>query len=171
MKRNHAFIFIALLFLITSCAVARPSNSESPDVGIPQTAMNKDFKLTFFQGENSFRNDERLLYHISVISENPIFFNDDYGVQIFAYLNSTWVKIDDRTEIGGDGTGYILYQSIDDPWEMGTSSVHPYIPNLKDTVVVRLILIGNRVRGEKITDELTAAYIDFELSPSSKTFK
>lgn len=157
-------LVIALLFTLTlSCTKSPRTDKSMPDVGIPSTEFNKKIQLTVPETINTFKTKESINVVIKVISSDQIRFKSDYGVRLFVYEDTKW------EEIGNDENypaGNIILSSADnDAFKNGATVIWPHLPDTTKPVTIRIILIGNVYRGGKMTNEVTAGYIDVNVKP------
>ena len=112
---------------------------------------------------NTFKTKESINLVIKVISSDQIWFKSDYGVRLFVYEDAKW------DEVGNDEnypTGNIILSPADnDAFKNGATVIWPRLPDSTKPVTIRIILVGNVYRDGKMTNEVTAGYIDVNLKP------
>lgn len=164
MKTKQKIPFLLLLsaaLLSTGChsSVLPPT----PDVGIPEAEMNRQFHLDAPLGWNDFKIGESVVLRVDVVSDNQITFRSDYGARVFILENQQWVEISNLMEYP-EGS-FILSPSKGDPSMHAAASLFPDLPDTKKAVTIRIVLIGNIYRNGETTDERTGTFIDFKLRP------
>ena len=82
---------------------------------------------------------------------------------MFFYDNDHWVAVANLMKYP---EGYlILPQGNDNPVKFGVVEVVPILPDIHESITLRIILIGKIYRDGEITNEESGAYIDVVLHP------
>jgi hypothetical protein len=158
-------IFLAIMLIpISACDNNTPgSTNDMPDIGIPPDEFNKKVKLFAPDGWNTFRIGDSVALEVEVVGDEQIAFAPDYGARLFIYEKNQWLEVANFTNYP-EGI-FILSPANDDYLKLGAIGVKPILPDPNKAVMLRIILVGNIYRDGKITDEVTAAYIDVDLKP------
>jgi hypothetical protein len=134
-----------------------------PDLGVSINNYNNDIQISAPEGWNTFNIGDDIGLNVEVISEYPIAFPRDFGARIFMYQDQEWMEI--QNEMDNPEGIVILSPTKDDPFNSGTAIISPDLPDNNKLVELRIVLIGNLYLDGQITEDITAGYIDVELTP------
>ena len=158
---------LSLLLLMMLAACSQDSTKliptdEMPDVGIPTESLNKNIYLRAPDEWNDFKTESFIRILVNVATEDAIIFPYNFGVRIFIFDNG-W------TEIENTGT-YLSLDNITiapgmDFLSGGIVTLMPDLDDYSQPVLLRVFVIGNILRDEKMTGEVVGSYItsDVEL--------
>jgi hypothetical protein len=158
------FVIVSGFYLISLIGCQRNSlPTYFPDLGIQFEEMNTDIELVAPYGWNSFRTDSVIGLAVRVTGNEPIAYTYDYGARLFILQDGEWEEVRNITTYP---EGFMVVP----PWENnprneGGIDVRPELPESDKLVLLRIVLIGNIYRDNRVTDERVGAYIDVELNP------
>mgnify|MGYP007068807750 CR=1 FL=1 len=97
-------------------------------------------------------------------SNNKIGFPDDWGVRIYLKTDDVWMEVSNKTTYYQ--THEIVLEPANDEFgSVGSTIANPDILNESNPVTIRVIVVGNIMNGDVLTDEQAAAYVDITLHP------
>ena len=159
---SRIFLLILVLVALFACTSSNDL-PPMPDLGIPLENYNQQFLITAPDGLNTFKIGEIIGFVVEVIVDNPIAFESDLSAVILVLQDGKWVAVPNLMKYP-EGY-YLLMPAKGDPFKWGDASIDPILPNTDKPAQLRVILVGNVVKDEEITDEQVAGYIDIELHP------
>ncbi len=136
-----------------------------PEIGIPIETLNNDFKLYAPKGWNTFRIGESVEILIEVVSEDPVIFENNFGVRLFIYTDDQWSEVANLMKYDRLKKEFIVYPVSGNALNTSSTGIVPKLPDNKKATMVRIFLFGNIYRNGAKTDEKTGAYIDLLLKP------
>lgn len=153
------------VLIISGCVNKLPD--EIPDIGVSADEINTRVDLLGpFIDNNTVKNHDLVDITVRVVTQDKIVFSKDYGARIFTYEQDKWVEIkNDMIFSESIPDQVILPLPEGNLFPFGNAAVSPYIENLKRSIPIRIILVGNLVSEGKVTEEKTAGYIDLTLTP------
>lgn len=159
MKKSAVIAFL-LLFVVTACASddsPPPSNVLGRDV--KDKSWNVYFKLVDDPVlSNSYKNGQDLTLRVESLSDTPIVFLENFGLQLLVDNEQGWSSIESNSY--NSGLQY-LPPKKDYPLGLLVSAL-PNISNLTSPTSVRIVVIGHL---EDHDEELLGAYIDITIHP------
>lgn len=162
-KKNHSLLIIILAFFLASCGYSKEEHAkEQAFLALyPEVLMNQKLKIRLVKVPQP----PRLGDDVELVIENKSTdaFQIPYeNVAIWEYdsENDEWTKITNGIKYLSDGP--ITVSS--DPDQMKILTVYPKV--LDDlSHKFRILVYGNVIRGETVTDEMDGAFIDISLEP------
>jgi len=136
------------------------------ELNVKEENINNKIELSYPPKLNSFKNDDDLKLYIDNISDNPIAVKPGFSVRIFVYEDKKWIEIENQMEyIETSYSLKVLRPSKGDPFKMAVVSFWPYYPKIQKKTPCRIIVSGQVMEDEVITEEITYSYIDITLKP------
>jgi hypothetical protein len=131
-------------------------------IDLPLEELNTRVKLIAPRGWNSYKLGDVVSIAIQVTSEDAISFS--YAdIKLYFINGGIWTEIDNLFVYQGE---YIVVQPLEgNPFNTADLGILPDIQNYEDSTTLRIILIGNIIRNNQVTDDITGAYIDVVLNP------
>jgi hypothetical protein len=101
-----------------------------PGIPIPLAKMNQDIQLVSNPGGGDLlKNDNMYSIQIKNLSENPIVFQNDYGVKLYVNKGEEWKEVENKME---SSAGEVILP-LAKKWPSGIIfAILPYIPNLSE---------------------------------------
>jgi hypothetical protein len=132
-----------------------------PGVDIPLSKMNRDLHLYAPPEANLFKIGSDFAIVIENLSENPIIISAS-EVSVFEKMESEWKKIEKTDQFPNKN-----FQVLPKSEEILGGKMLSIIPDLKSltTTTLRVIVIGNIVKDDHISNQRTAGYIDLTMNP------
>jgi hypothetical protein len=159
-KRIKRTILYILVLLVVCSSCNSHGYQDFPAVSLEEKAMNTVFKIEELpQFRNSHKNNDLLYLHLTNLSDTTIVFPSDSCIRLFTKIDGNWTSIKDTMGYPS-GNNYLLPENKSRPGLVLVPS--PYIPNMLESRIVRIIIIGHP---ENTEDKLVGAYIDVKLLP------
>jgi len=154
-------LLIALLttLALVSCDSSNEATNTMPDMGVKANNWNTFIKLVDDPMlANTYKNGKDLTLRVENLSNNPIYFLENFGVKVILKNGQNWTDI--QNNFYNSGTQY-LPTKASYPLGLLVTSL-PYIPNLSSPATVRVIIIGYAENNE---EDLLGAFLDITITP------
>lgn len=161
------FLSFILLLNFSGCSRTPPHSFDGmAELNVKEENINNKIELSYPPKLNSFKNDDDLTLYIDNLSDDPIAVKSDFGVRIFVYDHKKWIEIENQMEYTEKSSSLQVFPpSKGDPFKVAAVSFWPYYSTIKKKTPCRIIVSGQVMNGEIITEELTYSYIDITLKP------
>lgn len=171
--RLKILIIGLLLLVLATCQSGNLDEKESSFRELyPSTSMNEALELRVWKFDNTL-GDERIIdLFIENQSNYHLHFTNNFGARIFTYseTDGRWIEIRDKmTTYGND---IILSPKGYEQLYIRNTAVIPDLPDSIYINCIRIVIHGNAIRDNEVTDEKVGAYIDINLgsTPATKEF-
>jgi len=159
-------LLVILGLLASSCISAALSPKDAAfDKLIPLAGMNSKLEFIALDTKDSpYRIGTSIALGLKNLTDFTIIFPSNYGLQIFAFQDNEWSRIDNLMQYIPEGNTQISPKGPDTPGQTGVD----FFPDLKNEgqpIEIRVVIQGIVYVDEMPTDEQASAYIDIVLQP------
>ena len=164
-KKNNLYLSIFAIF--TSCIGAPMSGKESSFASLfPIDDMNESLELSFIEVYASELVETEIKLYIENLTTNIVIFPTNYGARGFVYTSDSelWIEINNNIMFYPE-TGIGLDSRSNDLQNTGFVLFSPDFGKSDPPSSIRIIVIGNPVYNDEISEIAYGAFIDVELSP------
>jgi len=152
-------VTVLLLILATVCSCSS-ENNEIPDVNLSYDMMNKVIQIKDLpEFGNTHKNNSILSLQVINLSTENIIFDHQSCFSVFIRNGENWVTVENSMHYPSEIRTLPPKNLFPGGIVLGIS---PYIPNMVDDQVIRIILLGHFENDE---DKLVGAYLDITLRP------
>ena len=157
------FYILIILYSVTACQSRLDrSFEEIVDLYNP----NSEITLTALSEVEDFSSGSDIDIIIENKTSNYIYLASNYGVNLFVYLDdeSEWIEVENLVHVYPEEPR-ILCPENDLAFSRDVFSVKPAIQKTDESLYMRILVIGNILDGDFVTDQQVSAYLDVELIP------
>jgi hypothetical protein len=164
----HTSLLLACSLLVMGCQHAcRTARAEAAfNEMVPGVELNESARLRFHEElHNEFIIGGGITLLFENLSDTALWFDESYGARLFwcSPGEGQWVEVRDKV-IHLSQTGELLgFRQIGN--YLTIIIVQPDLPPLSEPVWVRVVVVGQRFEGGKMTGEKVGAYKDVLLFP------
>lgn len=178
MIRKNLILLIIFSFLLVACTHALPKDS-MPPVDIQMQYINTILRISTSTQQIEFPEEKGVELIVENISRKFVAFPVDCNIKVFAYTDTSWVEIRNKTQnfwLVEDPDGVYVPSSegsrilspimeTKENWAESRMSCDflPAVDQSELPFMVRVFVSGNIVSDGIVTDEKTGAYIDLLL--------
>jgi hypothetical protein len=159
-KAIFKIILIGMIFAITGCSLIK--SDKMPGIDIPLENMNDKLQLSAPSEINTFTIGDDLGFVIENLSDRPVILPQDYGIQIYEYINNQWEIIENGMEYP-KGETEVLPKS-NKPFQRIIFSTYPLVFT-DQPVKLRVVVVGNYEENGKHDGEEVGAYVEVTIKP------
>ena len=141
----------------------KDTNSSSDFLAVKD--LNESLRLTYVDYINEGHIKSRVFLEVRNYSNKSIWFPDDWGVKIYKEEKSDWVEIPNSITYIQSEDLILAPYGDKELRDIGAPGVDPEISNNGLPISIRVVVIGNTMKGDEISDEQVAAYVDITLQP------
>lgn len=157
---------MCLIITLIACAPETdPAKMKLPDVGLPESDLNKKITAYAPEGWNKFSTSESITLAVVATQDDMISFRPD-DVRIFLYGDEGWHEIKNMgTQYPGDFE-YILDPDLkDNLFFVGTTTVLPELSDATIPADLKIFVFGYVLENGKKTNEKVGVIVDVHLEP------
>ena len=164
---GRTLLCASLVAILASCIGAPISEKESSFADLfPLDDINESLRLSFIEIYTSDIVEGRIMLTIKNFSSRIMIFPVNYGARGFSYSGEDlgWVEFSNKINFSPEGG--IGLDSADN--DLSSSAFVLFSPDFREVdhpSRIRIIVVGNPVVGDELSDEEFGAYIDVTLSP------
>ena len=161
-KTLLVLIIVVNLILLYGCRSGDIKTAEiMPGIKIPLDQMNVELQLTAPLEANTFKIGDIIGLVIVNLTNNPIWFPQNYGVKIFEQKSGQWNPIENNFGYP-EGDTLLLPKKQ----ELFGGKIIDALPSLSDDqpVVIRVFVIG-KIQDKSSSGKEVGAYLDVSLNP------
>ncbi len=158
------FLIVAFCFLLTGCASEIDDTPLLPNLGIQDSLLNKDLRVTAPAVWNNFnKKEDWITLEITLVTNKQIITNPDFNAEIYLYddTKKEWKKIKNLGNYETPPDKIILHQG-----DIEDLSVLPELSNTPASQSKVLIFVsGNVVEKGHTTNKVIGTHIILHLKP------
>jgi hypothetical protein len=184
MKKKQSILIMTVITLISLAGcIAQSTQFTRVPIGnnsevafstlVPVRDMNKSFVVSLDPfSKNTLKNDAFLYLQIVNKSDQEMWFPIDGGIKIYRYISSTnsWEQVINNANYYGNGheidNGELLFpENSKVGMDSGPIVCVPKINNLNQSVMIRIVVLGEIFKDNQRTGVPVGAYVDVKISP------
>lgn len=162
------FFLLAIILTMGACTHIEDDADEDPfAIFLNIKNVNQSLNLIYQDTLplNKGHIESKVFLDVRNYSDKRIWFPDDWGLKIYRSDNNSWVEIRDSMTSFQTEDIVLAPYGDEELRDIGAPVVDPDIPNEGHPVTIRVVVIGNVMNGDVVTDEQAAAYVDITLQP------
>jgi hypothetical protein len=164
---DRTILFMNLVVILTSCIGRSVSVKDSSFAGMfPIDDINESLELSFVEVYSSELVENEVTLNLENLSPTIVIFPPNYGARGFMYnsVNEVWIEISNKIMFYPE-TGIGLDSRDNELQNSGFVLFSPDFGNSDPPSSIRIIVIGNPVINDEISEIEYGAFIDVDLNP------